>query len=75
MFAAPFSVEAAEEVVDPDALGALVDASLLTAHEGRLSMLETIRDCARDMLAGPAAARATGMRGGCCGRWPSLPRS
>jgi DNA-binding SARP family transcriptional activator/predicted ATPase len=52
VFAAPFSIEAAEEVSDPDALGALVDASLLTAHEGRLSMLETIRDCARDMLAG-----------------------
>jgi len=51
VFAAPFTVEAAEEVSDPDALGALVDASLLAAHEGRLSMLETIRDCARDMLA------------------------
>ena len=49
--AAPFTVEAAEEVSNPDALSALVDASLLTAHEGRLSMLETIRACARDMLA------------------------
>ena len=52
VFAAPFSIEATEEVANPDALGALVDASLLIAHEGRLSMLETIRDCARDMLAG-----------------------
>lgn len=51
VFAAPFTVEASEEVSNPDALGALVDASLLTAHEGRLSMLETIRDCARGMLA------------------------
>jgi DNA-binding SARP family transcriptional activator/predicted ATPase len=51
VFAAPFTVEAAEEVSNADALIALVDASLLTAHEGRLSMLETIRDCARDMLA------------------------
>lgn len=51
VFAAPFTVEAAEEVSNADALSALVDASLLTAHEGRLSMLETIRDCARDMLA------------------------
>jgi DNA-binding SARP family transcriptional activator/predicted ATPase len=52
VFAAPFTVEAAEDVSNADALGALVDASLLTAYEGRLSMLETIRDCARDMLAG-----------------------
>ena len=51
VFAAPFTVEAAEEVSNADALSALVDASLLTAHEGRLSMLETIRACARDMLA------------------------
>jgi DNA-binding SARP family transcriptional activator/predicted ATPase len=51
VFAAPFTVEAAEEVSNPDTLGALVDASLLIAHEGRLNMLETIRDCARDVLA------------------------
>jgi len=50
VFAAPFTVEAAEEVSDIDALDALVDANLLIAHEGRLSMLETIRDCARDLL-------------------------
>jgi DNA-binding SARP family transcriptional activator/predicted ATPase len=51
VFAAPFTVEAAEEVTNADELAALVDANLLTAHEGRLTMLETIRDCARDMLA------------------------
>jgi DNA-binding SARP family transcriptional activator len=51
VFAAPFTVEAAEEVTDADELAALVDANLLGAHDGRLSMLETIRDCARDMLA------------------------
>ena len=51
VFAAPFTVEAAEEVCHPGALAALVDANLLIAHEGRLSMLETIRDCARGMLA------------------------
>jgi DNA-binding SARP family transcriptional activator/predicted ATPase len=51
VFAAPFTVEAAEEVANADELAALVDANLLTADEGRLSMLETIRDCARDMLA------------------------
>ena len=51
VFAAPFTVEAAGEVSDPDTLGALLDASLLITHEGQLSMLETVRDCARDMLA------------------------
>ena len=50
VFAAPFTVEQAEEVSNPDELGALVDASLLVADDGRLRMLETIRDCARDML-------------------------
>lgn len=51
VFAAPFTVEAAEEVCQPDALDSLVDASLLVTHQGRLSMLQTIRDCARAMLA------------------------
>jgi DNA-binding SARP family transcriptional activator/predicted ATPase len=57
VFAAPFTVEAAEEVCQPDSLGSLVEASLLVAHQGRLSMLETIRDCARAMLA--ASGRGT----------------
>jgi DNA-binding SARP family transcriptional activator/predicted ATPase len=51
VFAAPFTVEAAEEVTSADAVAALVDANLLSAHEGQLSMLETIRDYARNLLA------------------------
>lgn len=50
VFAGPFTVEAVEEVANPDALGALVDASLLVADDGRLRMLDTIRDCAGELL-------------------------
>jgi DNA-binding SARP family transcriptional activator/predicted ATPase len=50
VFAAPFTVEAVEEVLNAAELDALVEASLLVVDDGRLRMLETIRDCAGEML-------------------------
>jgi predicted ATPase len=53
VFAGPFSLEAAEHVCEAEleTIGALVDASLLKAlGDGRLLLLETIREYARERL-------------------------
>jgi len=52
VFAGGCTAEAAEAVcgAGPDALSALVEKSLLVFHDGRYSMLETIREYARERL-------------------------
>ncbi|TML51870.1 MAG: hypothetical protein E6G15_11935, partial [Actinobacteria bacterium] len=54
VFAGGFTLEAAEDVCDADldVLGSLVAKSLVRHAEGRYSMLETIRDYARERLGG-----------------------
>jgi predicted ATPase/class 3 adenylate cyclase len=64
VFAGGCSLEAAEEVCEAelDVLGSLVEKSLVRQEEGRLTMLETIREYARELLDDSADSGPTSER-------------